>query len=164
MTSCLAYYFQNPVPVDARNYKSMPKHILGEWIIEDGKLAIDKEKWVSIITDSNGVVNKKVEYVLSDSLVIKKYKQYFFINQLDKNGFWTLYVGHRVDKSFLIKRLGAADSLKFETVLGILPDSTSGKSLFYCKPIKKKQIKKVIDNDGFSDTLFRFDLKTRKMN
>jgi hypothetical protein len=42
-------------------------------------------------------------------------------------------------------------------------DSVTNEALFFYQPITKRQIKKIIDGGGFSDTLFLFDLKNRVM-
>jgi len=163
LASCITYYFESPVPIDARNRKSMPGTIRGEWNTDEGKLIINKTQWISISTDTNGVTSKKVEYELSDSLILRSFKKYFFFNQLEENGFWSPYFGFKSNGQFLIKSLGEKDSLILVKELNILPDSVSESGLFFYQPIDKIAIKKLIDTGGFCDTLFVFDLKRRTM-
>jgi hypothetical protein len=161
--SCLTFYFEHPIPVDVKNTKRMPRALKGEWKTEEGLLTINNTQWISIITDSNGVVTRKVEYELSDSLILRKYKKNYFFNQLAENGYWNLYLGFETGTHFVIKRLGDDDTLTFKTTLGLLADSTTNEALYFQQPITKRQIIKFIDGGGFSDTLFLFDLKNRVM-
>ena len=161
MNSCITFYFEKPLPIDAKQCKSMPRALRGKWTGSEGTLCIDKTKWVSQSTDSLGVTTTKVEFELSDSLIMKKYKQYYFFNTLNTNSFWNVYVGYKIDSLFIIKRLAKEDSLSLKTNLNILPDSASQSNLFYRTPITKKQLVKYIEHGGFTDTLFLFDIKNR---
>ncbi len=161
MSSCITFYFEKPLPIDAKQCKSMPRALRGKWTGSEGSLTIDKTKWVSQSTDSLGVTTTKVEFELSDSLILKKYKQYFFFNTLNTNSYWNVYVGYKIDNFYIIKRLAKDDSLSLQTNLGILPDSVSQSDLFYRTPINKKQLVKYIEQGGFTDTLFLFDVKKK---
>lgn len=163
MSSCITFYFEKPLPIDAKQCKSMPRALRGKWTGKEGLLTIDKTKWVSQSTDSLGVTTTKVEFELSDSLIMKKYKQYYFFNTLNTNTYWNVYVGYKIDSLFIIKRLAKEDSLLLKTNLDILPDSASQSNLFYRTPINKKQLVKYIEHGGFTDTLFLFDIKNREL-
>lgn len=163
LCSCVTFYFEKPLPIDAKQCKSMPRALRGKWTGKEGMLTIDKTKWVSQSTDSLGATTSKVEFELSDSLIMKKYKHYYFFNTLNTNSYWNVYVGYKIDNFFIIKRLAKDDSLSLNANLGILPDSVSQSNLFYRTPINKKQLVNFIKQGGFTDTLFLFDIKNREL-
>lgn len=160
-SSCLTFYFSQPLPVDAKVCSRMPRALRGNWEGKEGTLRIDKKRWVSSTVDSNERLSMRTEFELSDSLVLKRYKKYYFFNVLNTNGFWNVYVGQKRNNFFIINRMNRDDSLGLKTRLGIFPDSVSESNLFYRSPISKKQLVKYIEQGGFADTLFLFDIKKR---
>lgn len=164
LSSCISYYFEHPVPYDAKTVNEMPKILIGEWQGDGGKLIVNNNQWISVETDSNGITVSKIEYALSDSLIIKRDDKRYFFNELNSNGFWSVYLGCQSDNLFLIKRLAKADSLIFKNSIGLLPDSVSGNDFYYGGKLTKQAMQKFVDDGGFSDTLFKFNLKTRTVN
>jgi hypothetical protein len=162
-SSCLTFYFSQPLPVDAKVCHRMPRPLRGNWKGNEGTLKIDKKKWLSTSVDSNDRVSMKTEFELSDSLVLKRYKGYYFFNMLNSNGFWNVYVGQKRHNYFIINRMSREDSLALKTAIGVIPDSVSESNLFYRSPISKKQLVKYIEQGGFADTLFLFDIKNREL-
>lgn len=162
MSSCLTHYFAEPIPTDGQRYPSIPEPMLGVWAADDETHTIDKTTWISERIDSLGNVITKKEYELSDSLVVIKTGDFFFFNSLEQNGFWTVYLGFKKNDFFFVKGLGASDTLTFETSIGLKPDSVNNeKEFYYNTPITSGTIKKFINDGGFADTMFIFDIKQR---
>lgn len=163
-SSCLTFYFIEPIPVDAKDYNSMPKEILGKWQTENETHTVDKTKWISEKIDSLGIIVVGTEYELSDSLVIKKSGKNYFFNVLEENGHWTLYHGYKDKNFFFVKGLNNSDTLTFFNSIGVRPDSIqSEKALFYNTRFSSKQMKKFVEAGGFADTVFLFDIKNRRI-
>lgn len=162
LTSCLTHYFAQPVPFDGQEYSSIPEPMLGIWTADDETHTISKTDWISEKTDSLGNIITKKEYELSDSLIVMKTGDFYFFNSLEDNGYWTVYLGFKKSDYFIVKGLGAADTLTFENSIGLKPDSVNNeKELYYNNPVKAIDIKKFIKDGGFVDTMFVFDLKNR---
>jgi len=164
LTSCLTFYFIEPIPVDAKAYNSMPKPLIGEWSAENEKHTVDKTKWISEKTDSLGNSIVEIEFELSDSLVIKKSGKHYFFNVLEENGHWTLYFGYQDKNYFFVKGLNNSDTITFVNSIGVRPDSINyDKGLYYNTRFSSKQMKKFVDAGGFADTIFLFDIKNRRI-
>jgi hypothetical protein len=162
ISSCVSHFFSEPVPTDVKNYNSLPKPMFGVWQNEGETHIIDKEKWIKQTQDSMGNTISEVEYKLSDSLAIRKVGKNHFINVLEENGYWSLYLGFKQKDYFYIRGLGAADTLIFMNALGLTPSkSESQDDYFYNSPITKKQMETFIKNGGFADTVIVFDIKNR---
>jgi hypothetical protein len=140
----------------------LPKPILGVWHSDGETHIIDREKWIKQTLDSAGNTETKVEYELSNGLIIRKVGENHFINTLEENGYWSLYLGIKQKNYFYIRGLKGADSLLFMNTLGLTPTKSEEKDEFYYNtPISKKQMKMFINNGGFADTIIVFDLKNR---
>ncbi len=165
LSSCLTHFFAVPQPVDVKNSKQMPKEILGKWTKDNENEIhiIDKNSWTNITTDSLGNTTTKVEHRLCDSLVIKRAGKRYFINTLEDNGYWIVYLGYKDKNQFIVKGLGEADTLTLKSVLNLTPDSVaSGNELYYNRRnLTRKQLEKLIEKGGFADTLIVFDIKSR---
>lgn len=165
LSSCLTHFFSVPQPVDVKNSKQMPKEIMGEWKKEGENEVhiIDKTSWTNITTDSLGNSITKIEHRLCDSLVVKRAGKKYFINTLEENGYWILYLGYKDNNRFFVKGLGEADTLTLKTVLKFTPDSVASGNELYYKQINltRKQLEKLVKNGGFADTLIVFDIKSR---
>lgn len=162
LSSCLTHYFIEPVPSNAKAQKSMPKPLIGQWNKGNEKHTIDKQKWINQYEDSTGTVKTSIEYELSDSMIIKKAGKYYFVNSLEENGYWTVYLGFKEKNHFYIKGLSDTDTLNFVTILNLKPDSTvKDKELYYNKPLTRRQMRKFVKQGGFTDTLIVFDIANR---
>lgn len=162
LSSCVTHYFSEPVPVDAKDYPSIPKPMRGVWTAEDETHTINKDKWISEKVDSLGTKTTEIEYELSDSLTVKKSNDYYFFNSLNSNGYWAVYLGCKHKNYFYIKGLGAADTLTLANSIGLIPDSTNkANERYFNTPFTDEQMKKFINDGGFADTLIIFDLDNR---
>lgn len=162
LTSCLTFYFIEPIPVDAKDYNSLPKEIFGIWQADNETHTIDRNKWISEKIDSLGNPILEIEFELSDSLVIKKSGKHYYFNTLEKNGHWTLYYGYKDKNYFFVKGLNNSDTITFVNSIGVLPDSIQqNKALFYNTRLSSKQMKKFVEEGGFADTIFLLDIKNR---
>lgn len=145
----------------------MPKPIIGEWksLEESETHIIDNTKWISKGIDSLGNATIRLEHCIYDSLIIKKVGKLYFINTLEDHNYWAVYLGQEVGEIFYIKSLGKADTLTLKNSLGIVPDSTANSNeLYYKQSLTKKQIKKLVKDGGFADTLMVFDLRNRTLD
>jgi hypothetical protein len=86
LTSCKEVTFREPQPVGVKKLKFFPTNLLGKYIVtEESSMASDT---ILIYKDSFEILdspekNKASEKsILSDSLVLKKYKDYYFLNFL----------------------------------------------------------------------------------
>jgi hypothetical protein len=163
LPSCITLYFAEPVPFNAKQVNTLPKPIWGEWKKENETHIISRDKWINHWVDSTGKTFTKIEHKLSDSLIIKKDGKYHYINKLEENGYYTIYLGLKQKNLFIIKSLGDTDTLLLSKTISITPDSSTAKEYFYRAPISKKQMRTFIKRGGFTDTLLIFDLKTRTL-
>ena len=164
ITSCVTHYFDRPVPVDARSYNKMPTEIRGKWKSNDGEdIVIDKACWTLNSVDSTGITESTIEFIIPDSLTVKRWRKSYYFNKLESNGYWTLYVGQKKGDFFYIKGLGDDDTLSFKMFLNVEPNKIEKSSRYYSVPLNKKQLKEFVSRGGFCDTLMVFDLKKREL-
>ncbi|MDD2195590.1 MAG: hypothetical protein PHE03_01960 [Bacteroidales bacterium] len=164
LSSCITHYFADPVPIDVKDSSSIPEPMLGTWTAKDKTHTIDLNKWISEKVDSLGNKNIEVEFTLSDSLIIKRSDDYFFFNNLENNGYWTVYLGYKRNSSFIIKGLGSADTLTLANSIGFVPDSVNdAKERYFNTPFTNELMKKFIKDGGFADTLIVFDIVNRTL-
>lgn len=162
LSSCVTHYFAEPVPVDAKDYSSMPQSIQGRWTAENETHTINKQKWISERVDSLGNKTTKIEYEISDSLIVRKSDDYYFFNNLHRNGYWTVYLGYKQSNYFFIKGLGDADTLTLVNSVGLVPDSINDANERYLNtPFTNELMMKFIKDGGFVDTLIIFDIDNR---
>ncbi|HPE19653.1 MAG TPA: hypothetical protein PLM76_13530, partial [Tenuifilaceae bacterium] len=142
----------------------MPKEIQGNWTSNDGEdIVIDKTCWTLNSVDSTGEKQSTIEFIIPDSLTVKRWRKSYYFNKLESNGYWTVYYGQKEGEFFYIKGLGDDDTLAFKQILNLEPTRIEKTSRYYSAPLKKKQLKKFASNGGFCDTLMVFDLKKREL-
>ncbi|MDY0202178.1 MAG: hypothetical protein RBR40_14450 [Tenuifilaceae bacterium] len=162
LSSCVTHYFAEPVPVDAKDYSSIPQSIQGRWTAKGDVHTISEDKWISEKTDSLGNKTTKIEYELSDSLIVRTADGYYFFNNLHSNGYWTVSLGYKQSNHFFIKGLGDSDTLTLVNSVGLTPDSINDASdRYFNTPFTNKLMKKFIEDGGFADTLIVFDIDNR---
>ena len=159
--SCVTHYFTQPLPIDAETVNVMPSPILGKWVSGEEEVIIDKTSWTLNTIDSTGAKTSKLEFVIPDSLVVKKWRKNHYFNIAENDGYWTLYLGYKHKNLFYVKGLGGQDTLTLKNVLQIVPDTINKTQLFYSTPISKRQLRKFANKGGFCDTIMVFDLKNR---
>src|SRR5690554_2581976 len=165
LSSCVTHYFAEPVPTDAKDYSYIPKAMQGSWATENELHTIGKNKWISEEVDSLGNKTTTVEFELSDSLIVKRFKRYYFFNSLEKNGYWAVYFGFKQGNRFFIMGLGDDDTITLASSIELLPDSICNDNEHYFNtPFTKKLMRKFIADGGFADTLIVFDVDNRTMN
>jgi hypothetical protein len=92
--SCKEITFSEPQPAGIKKLQSVPIALIGKYIVTDESTMSDT---VIIyqdsfeIRDSTGVENTSEKSILSDSLVLKKFKDHYFINFLEENR-WVIRV------------------------------------------------------------------------
>jgi hypothetical protein len=95
LTSCKEITFSEPQPVSVKKLKTFPVNLIGKYIVtEDSNLTTDTVliyKDFFQILDSTEKNKLSEKSVLSDSLILKKYKGYYFLNFSEKKR-WALRV------------------------------------------------------------------------
>jgi hypothetical protein len=101
LTACKEISFENPQPEGRKPLHAMPKNLQGKYLTieDDGQLSKD-----TVVITSNGYyfgyfdpaerLKSSEEYeqgILSDSLILKSYKGYYFLN-INKKPEWLLRV------------------------------------------------------------------------
>ena len=164
LPSCVTHYFAEPVPSDAKEYRYVPKTMRGAWTADDEQHTITKDKWISEKTDSLGNKTVTIEFELSDSLLVRRLNGYYFFNCLEKNGYWSVYIGVKQEGHFFIRGLDDDDTITLASSIEMLPDSICDDNKHYFNtPFTKKLMKKFIADGGFVDTLIVFNVDNRTL-
>jgi len=87
--SCKEISFKEPQPKGKRALSEMPKSIRGKYLLVEEN-GTDKDTLV-ITKQGYHITNDSTQGVLSDSLILKKYKGYYFFND-NENPEWLLRV------------------------------------------------------------------------
>ena len=160
--SCITHYFSQPLPVDAKEEFTMPKVIVGEWVGGEDTVYVEDLFWTINSTDSTGNRTSSIEFQMkNDSIVIKRWRNNYYFNTLESNGYWNLYLGHEHKNQFFLQRLAGEDTLTLNNAIGVVPDRIEKSNRFYDKSITKRQLRKFVRKGGFCDTVMVFDMKTR---
>lgn len=86
--------FQTPQPTGGRSLRKFPKAIRGTYISPEDNDTIKITKRKVVIDE---VKNKEEVASISDSLVVKKYRNYYFLNlRNDKTETWELVVMQKI--------------------------------------------------------------------
>ncbi len=126
LASCTSILYQSPQPVNKKALEQFPKKYRGIYAFEDddspGMMIVGKRIF-HLNAESNSIGDET--YYLSDSLVIKKGMGYLFLNFLDKDDLWELYVVKRMKGGQLILLDEvSSDEKTIKTIQGITPLKT----------------------------------------
>jgi len=120
-------YFEQPQPANSEREKIFPKAIQGIYNDDDDKSLIINELTCVYVDDT--ILD--MEGQLYDSLILKKYKSHYILNQKGDEGWivWVIYIKN-IDK-FAVQSIGGAmDAYEVEDVEK-LKNLTTVKEVFY---------------------------------
>lgn len=97
--ACKEISFQGPQPKGKASLKEIPKSLLGKYLLSEQNDASNKD---TLVVTRNGyyVTSDSTRGTLGDSLVLKKFKGYYFFND-NENPEWLLRVVKRLDNGDL---------------------------------------------------------------
>lgn len=89
--SCTETRYKEPQPFEKKEKQSFPKKMQGTFVDEDGDtFKIESSR---IIGPKDNVLGTNTETIeISDSLKVKKYKGYCFLNTLTENNHWNVFL------------------------------------------------------------------------
>lgn len=154
--SCKEISFKEPQPRGKKALKEIPKGLVGSYLLKDD----NGGETDTLIVNAKGyfVVSDKKGSQLGDSLVIKKYKGYYFVNVND-NPEWLLRVIQQEKNGDLVYMTLEEDNISFKDFLTkvskeVKVDSVeiNGEKLYQIDP-SPKQLTKLIEKGYFRNTL-----------
>jgi hypothetical protein len=174
LIACKEISFKEPQPKGKKSLSKIPRELLGSYLVVEEKGTDSKELLGSDVTKSENtlVVTTKGYYVpgdsskeeLGDSLVLKKYKGYYFFND-NENPEWLLRVVKRepngdlsymllepTDKSFNEFLLAINKEIEIDSV------EVNNQKLYQIDPSPKKLIS-LIEKGYFKKTITLKKLK-----
>jgi len=91
-SSCKEISYKEPQPKGKKALQTIPESLTGTYLLEDG----DESSRDTLIVTKQGylIVSDHKESLLGDSLVLKKYKGYYFVN-INENPEWLLRIIRR---------------------------------------------------------------------
>ena len=165
--SCKEVSFREPQPLGRRALSTVPKKLQGKYLPyqENGELSKD-----TIVVTRNGyrfgyydevpAANHRADYeegVLSDSLILKSYRGYYFLN-LYENPEWLLRVIHQEKNGDLIYMTMEQETVDFNDYIAKLSlempiDSIDleDRTIYYIDPSPSELIK-LIEKGFFTET------------
>lgn len=156
--SCKEITFKEPQPRGKKSLKEIPKNLVGSYLLKDEKDGSSETDTLVVNPKGYIVVSDKKGGHLGDSLVIKKYKGYYFINTND-NPEWLLRVIQQEKNGDLVFMTLEEDGITFKDFLTkvskeIHVDSVeiNGEKLYQIDP-SPKQLAGLIEKGYFRKTL-----------
>jgi hypothetical protein len=154
--SCKEITFKEPQPRGKKALKEIPKDLVGRYLLKDDKNG-DAD---TLVVNSKGyfAVSDKKGGQLGDSLVVKKYKGYYFVNVND-NPEWRLRVIQQEKNGDLVYMTLEEDGISFNDFLTkvskeIAVDSVeiNGEKFYQIDP-SPKQLTRLIEKGYFRQNL-----------
>jgi hypothetical protein len=156
--SCKEITFKEPQPRGKKALKEIPKNLVGSYLLKDDKNGSNETDTLIVNAKGYFVVSDKKGSQLGDSLVMKKYKGYYFINTND-NPEWLLRVIQQEKNGDLVYMELEEDGKSFKDFLTkvskeVKIDSVeiNGEKLYQIDP-SPKQLVKLIEKGYFRTTL-----------
>ena len=161
LVSCKEVSFREPQPRGKRALKEIPRELRGEYLLVDEENNTD----TLIVTDKGyHMRSDSTEGFLGDSLVLKKYKGYYFFND-NENPEWLLRVIKREsngDLSYLFMDPGDKTFneylLELNKEIKIDSSEVNGEKLYQVDP-SPRQLLSLIRNGFFRESLTLKKLK-----
>jgi PBP1b-binding outer membrane lipoprotein LpoB len=154
LSGCTEVSYREPQPKGKRALSSVPKKLQGKYVVKD-----NDEKDTLIVTSTGYIIaSEQVQVPLSDSLVLKKYKGYYFIN-LNEDPEWLLRVFRREKNGDLIFMSMKVEGRSFNEMLAeiskevAVDSSTVNDETLYQIDPTPKQLLKLIRKGYFGDTV-----------
>ena len=153
--SCKEISFKEPQPRGKKILSEVPKSLIGSYLLVDEK----EDSKDTLIVTSKGytAVSDKKENLLGDSLVLKKFKKYYFVN-INEKPEWLLRVIKQESNGDLIYMSMETEEGKFNDLVQKLSgevkvDSVevNGEKLYQIDP-SPKQLVRLIEKGFFKKT------------
>ena len=94
VTACATYQFERPQPVNKRSFKKIPRKHRGLFVSSDGdSIQVEAKR---ILLNPGGDT-----LVLSDSLDLRRYKGFYFMNVREESNQWQLTLVEFKDKDYV---------------------------------------------------------------
>jgi hypothetical protein len=153
--SCKEVTFKEPQPRGKKALKEIPKELIGKYLATDEK----ESETDTIVITSKGyyATSDKKGSEIGDSLVIKKYKGYYFVS-VNENPEWLLRViKHEKNGDLVYMDMDDGGNfneflLKLSKEIKIDSIEINGEKLYQIDP-SPKQLTKLIDKKYFRETV-----------
>ena len=154
--SCKEISFKEPQPTGKKVLREVPKQLRGTYLLVDDKEGAADTLFVS----ANGylVASDKKQNLLGDSLILKKFKGYYFVN-INEKPEWLLRVLQQEKNGDLVYMSMEEDETEFNGLLkkiskDVRLDSleVNGEKLYQIDPTPK-QLVKLIEKGYFKKTI-----------
>lgn len=153
---CKEITYREPQPKGVKALNTIPQSLRGKYLLPDDN-RMDRDTLVVDTTTYFAVSDKKDKRVLGDSLVLKYYKGYYFVNLNDRPE-WLLRIIKQEKNGDLSYLMISAEEKEFNTLLKNLSseirvDSTevNGEKLYQIDP-SPKQLMNLIKKGYFKKT------------
>jgi predicted MPP superfamily phosphohydrolase len=156
LIGCKEISFQEPQPKGKKSLKEIPKKLHGTYIMT--AVGDNSEDTVFINSKGYRIASDKKESVLGDSLVLKQYKGYYFIN-VNEDPEWLMRVVKQEENGDLTYMSMDVEEGSFNSLLKNLSQElpvdsleVDGEKLYQIDPTPKQLIK-LIRKGYFKNTL-----------
>ena len=156
LVGCKEISFQEPQPKDRKSLKEIPKKLHGTYLLT--AVGDNSEDTVFIKSKGYRIASDKKESVLGDSLVLKQYKGYYFIN-VNEDPEWLMRVIKQEENGDLTYMSMDVEEASFNSLLKSLSQElpvdsleVNGEKLYQIDPTPKQLIK-LIRKGYFKNTL-----------
>ena len=89
--SCEVIYFDKPQPAKAKDLNAIPQVLHGDWFNDNSSMHIDAKSFQFKELKKDSVVSM-MKFALSDSLKIRKAKDFYVASIRKKNNRWELFI------------------------------------------------------------------------
>jgi len=153
-SSCVLVNFKQPQPIDTINEKMYPRALQGSFVSQDNDTITIGESSFKIGLQQS---RDKLESYLSDTSVLRKDNNYFFLN-LKNDSLWNIYVLKiQNDSTFSVLTIDASNVAKIERLTKItgVKVMTDGKDKIdgYIVNPTKPEFYNMIDDTLFEETI-----------
>jgi hypothetical protein len=162
LLGCKEISFREPQPKGKRALPEIPKKLHGIYLLK--ATGDDAQDTLRISAKGYYIASDKKESLLGDSLVLKKYKGYYFVN-INENPEWLMRVIRQEDNGDLTYMSMDTEETKFKTLLKELSQEVrvdslvvNGEKLYQIDPTPKQLIQLI--QKGY----FRNTFQMKKIN
>lgn len=105
LTGCFDVTFEEPMPLKHRDLARFPKTWHGQWMNEAGE-RIQIDEYLFANEDSSEV------YILGEAHVLRRYRDFLVLNQLQEEGGWGVVLGRRRGGTLQLYGFDGSDDAK----------------------------------------------------
>lgn len=148
LAACTEVYFTESQPEGKKALKQIPDNFHGFYLDLDGKDTLQINAVSFEISNDEGY--------LSDSIEIKKWKNYYFLNiKEDQHGYWNVYLIRFTDnKTLEVSMMDGDDSVAINMLMTLTKvtaeEESDGKVDYYLIEPSRKELRYMIDKGVFS--------------